>query len=228
MSIKIPEDKPLESLCAEPFQNLEIVPLVMVVGPSGSGKSFVSLAVINTLKKEVINNMACCCCGSDETKSPVFREMKSYFKERITFLSKITEHFIKDVIEIFETKYVKYNYLLMYVDDFSAALDSKNKLDLIQSLVTFRHHNCMTILNCHKLATPTIPAILRNNCNVIIVSPKSQKDLSCLFNDFLERAGITKERFKDCITESNKHSHSFIVYCTANSYMNIYSSDGWL
>lgn len=227
MSIKIPEDKPLESLCNEPFNKLEIVPLVIVAAPSGEGKSYVSLTVINTLKKEVINNMSVVVVGSDETKSPVFREMKSYFKDRITFLSKITEHFINEVIEIFETKYHKYNYLLMYVDDFSAALDSKNKMDLIQSLVTFRHHNVMTILNCHKLCTPTIPAILRNNCNIIIVSPKSQKDLKCLYDDFLEHNGITTSRFKDCITESLNHKHSFIVYCTSNDYMNIYSSDGW-
>ena len=30
----------------------------------------------------------------------------------------------------------------------------------------------------------------------------------------------------EIINEANKHKHSFIVYCTSNDYMNIYSNDG--
>ena len=69
-----------------------------------SGKSYCLLGILNTIKKEILNNCGCFVMGADTQKSDVYLELKKFFTDRIRFIPDYSDTIFNEFEEQIESK----------------------------------------------------------------------------------------------------------------------------
>lgn len=211
-----------------PFSQLTTnVCLALIDGKSMSGKSYCLLGILNTIKKEILNNCGCFVMGADTQKSDVYLELKKFFTDRIRFIPDYSDTIFNEFEEQIETKPFKdFEYNILIIDDVVGVCTPKLKKQLAKCITTYRHYNIFVIAQIQTIKSDMLPKVLRTNTNIIAVSNKAMNDLEELKKICLN-SGINTTRFETALSESRKHNYSFLVWCAANDYLVVFSDNGW-
>lgn len=224
MSLKVKDIKTFNNF-NEPFETLQTpVMLSCVVGKSMGGKSFMTLELIKSIKN--IDKMGLVVMGADSRKSPVYKTIEEYFRDRCTFYPEYSDDIFDKFEKLIETKpYIDFEYNILIIDDMMGMLSPVLKKRLEKAITSYRHYGINIISQIQSIRSVSIPKVLRSNATIICVSSKAALDLKELTNI----TQISEERLNSAVLEANKHPYSFICYCCANDYYNIYSTiDGWI